>query len=327
MIHLMSLRRKTSLDVETESPGTTNSTVQRLEQLVKTETATAMGDESREDERRAAIQVARRKTPDAAADQGFALEIAGVRAEALREGRNAAAAEYERHAANERRRLLAAFEEQLADVRRCANESEAAAVRDARQAAVAAAEQRLELERATVREEATRAGRAEAEAAAERRLAEHDKRLSDEFEARLATVRTEAERAQAAALREMHDAVMASSQERLTAEVARVRDEVFMRLSAKVEQLIADHLRAAQAEDDWRLNRVAEVTRVLSALEADLAEIAAARRLDADRVQIEVHQALTETVQPEPFISTEGGPPRRVVQFSAAAPLKVMTHV
>src|SRR5262249_25571089 len=102
--------------------------------------------------------------------------------------------------------------------------------------------------------------------------------------------------------------LMAASQERLTAQVARVREEVFMRLSAKVEQLSADPLRAAQAEDDWRLNRVAEVTRVLSALEADLAEIAAARRLDGDRVQIEVHQALKETVQPEPFISTEGGP-------------------
>jgi hypothetical protein len=301
MIHLLPLRRKTSPALETEPPGTTISTLQRLEQLLKTETGPAMADESREGEPRAGSQVdARRKTPDAAADQAFALEIAAVRAEALREGRNAATAEYERHAANERRRLLAAFEEQLADVRRCANESEAAAVRDARQAALAAAEQRLELERAAVREEAIHTGRAEAEAAAERRLAEHDKRLSDEFEARLAAVRTEAERTQAAALREMHDAVMAASQERLTAEVARVRDEVFMRLSAKAEQLIADHLRAAQTEDDWRLNRVAEVTRVLSALEADLTEIAAARRRDGDRVQIEVHQALRKTVEPEP---------------------------
>jgi hypothetical protein len=296
MFRRLSLRRETSPAAQAASPGTANSTVQRLEELVKTETAADV--ESPEGARRAIHDDSQGKTPDFAGDLRFALEIAGIRAEALREGRDAAVAEYERQAANERRRLLAAFEEQLADVRRCANESEAVAVRNARQAAVAAAEQRLELERARITEEAVRAGRAEAEAEAERRLAEHDKRMGDEFDARLATVQAEAG-AQAAALRDMHDAAIAASQERMAAEIARAREEAFLQLSAKLEQLIADRLRAAQAEDEWRRNRVAEVSRVLSKLEADLAEIAEARRQEGDRVHIEVQQALTETIRHE----------------------------
>jgi hypothetical protein len=252
--------------------------------------AAAFDGGGREGERGVAVQLgAPRQKADAAAEQGFAMEIARVRAEALREGRNVAAAEYERQVANERRRWLAAFEEQLADVRRDANDSEAAAVRDVQQATVAAAEQRLELERARW-EEAISAGRAAAQADAERRFGELEKRLGEEFEARLAAVRTEAERERAAAVQAVHEEVMG----RLTAEVARARDAAILeaecqrrqelaRLSAKVEQLIADHLRAAQAEDEWRRDRVAEATRALAALEVDLAEVASARRHQAER--------------------------------------------
>lgn len=332
MTILLSFLRKTSPNRSPESRATANPTVQRLNHLLKDETAvviaepiapvnadlqkgpsaTATGvvfEESatishfadpnkaaafdgggREGERRVVVQLgAPRQKADAAAEQGFAMEIARVRAEALREGRNVAAAEYERQVANERRRWLAAFEEQLAEVRRDANDSEAAAVRDVQQAAVEAAEQRLELERARW-EEAIRAGRAAAQADAERRFGEHEKRLGEEFEARLAAVRTEAERERAAAVQEVHEEMMG----RLTAEVARAREAAILeaegqrrqelaRISAKVEQLIADQLRAAQAEDEWRRDRVAEATRALAALDVDLEEVASARRHQAER--------------------------------------------
>jgi hypothetical protein len=348
MIHRLSLRRETSPTGVPESPATANSTVRRLERLLKNENApvnidlvpvnadhqeapstlgpavvleesshlvdlnkaVAFDVEGREGDQRVAIPGAPRQKMVAASEQGFAMEIARVRAEALREGRVAAAAEYERQAANERRRWLAAFEEQLADVRRNASESEAAAVRDVQQAAVAAAEQRLELERARVWEEAICLGRAEAEADAERRFAEHDKRLGEEFEAQLAGVRTDAERERAAAVQQAHEAVTAAAEERLTGEIARAREAAILeserqrlqelaRLSAKVEQLIADQLRAAQVEDERRRDRVAAATRALAALDVDLAEVAGARRQQVERVQIEVRQALTEAVHHE----------------------------
>jgi hypothetical protein len=255
--------------------------------------APAFDGRGREGERPVQLAAPRQKA-DAGADHGFAMEIARVRAEALREGRNLAAAEYERQVANERRRWLAAFEEQLANVRRDANDSEAAAVRDVQQAAAAATEHRLGLERAQW-EEAIRAARAEAEADAECRFGEHEKRLGEEFEARLAAVRTEADRERAAAVREVHEEVMG----RLTAEVARARDAAILeaecqrrqeltQVSAKVEHFIADQLRAAQAEDEWRRDRVAEATRALSALQVDLAEVAAARRHQAERALAEL---------------------------------------
>jgi hypothetical protein len=284
MTILLSFLRKPSPVRSPESPATANATVQRLKHLLQDETALAIaepiGPVNADDENNAS---------DAAAEQGFAMEIARVRAEAFREGRNVAAAEYERQVANERRRWLAAFEEQLADVRRDARDSEAAAVRDVQQAAVAAAEHRLELERARW-EEAIRDGRARAQADTERRFEEHEKRLGEEFEARLAAVRTDAEREQTAAVQEAREEVMA----RLTAEVARARDAAMLeaecqrrhelaQLSAKVEQLIADQLRAAQAEDECRRDRVAEATRALAALEVDLAQVADARRSQTDR--------------------------------------------